>query len=188
MLQSVKFEEAIQGENQGKRPREKSFVGDAAAVDLSQHQQSPEKQDLSRGLTSKASGPMVSGEQDPSAIWGLGLATPPYCDSVSLRNTAPCALHHQTALCLLPVRTTADQPCTMSRNPCCLPHLDRFTLQTTAYSKVLNFCYLRCRTHASACIWSTVVDGLARVPPFPEVSGAGCLPARATPGHLLGWT
>lgn len=56
--QSVKFEKAIRGETKAKGSRERHFVGDAA-VDLSQHhQQAPEKQDLSRGLTSKASGPM----------------------------------------------------------------------------------------------------------------------------------
>lgn len=72
----------------------------------------------------------------------------------------------------------------MSQNPCCLPHLDRFTLQTMAYSKVLNFCYLRSRTHAFSyiCMWySTKVECLARVPLFPEVQGADCLPG----GYLV---
>lgn len=73
MLRSVKFEKAIQWEDQGKRPRERPFFGDAAAVDLSQHQQGPEKQDLSRADV-KGFGPDCEWGMDPSAIWGLGLA------------------------------------------------------------------------------------------------------------------
>lgn len=58
ILQSVKFEKAIRGKTRARNRGEIVFLGDAA-VDLSQHhQQAPEKQDLSRGLTSKASGPM----------------------------------------------------------------------------------------------------------------------------------
>lgn len=100
--------------------------------------------------------------------------------SISLRNTAPCALHHRTALCLLPVRKRADRPCTKSWNPCCLPHLDRSHSRLQVWGRLWGIPRFWVSAHCDAIlhclhsICSTGVDSecLARVPRFPEVDEA----------------
>lgn len=67
MLQSDKFERAIARRIKVKDQGEEVSV-EGTSIDLSQHQQAPGKQDLSRADV-KGFGPDVSGEQDP---WPLG--------------------------------------------------------------------------------------------------------------------